>query len=620
MSVDPGFQKTTSLSDDTGLGALILKKKKTAGVKIAALTTGLIISSAAVAGDIIPPKSYTTTPGGINIADGSFVYSVTDLSIGTLKLERFHRTGYPNYQPNNAPFGVNLSHNFDIYVAANPQPLVGGNYNLPIVHIGASASGVYKQSKSTFASIQANNVDAQSANLTWSGNDSWTGGNYIYTDQAGNVHTFSRTVDAGLLKPGDSQRVTQIAFADGRLRTFSYNSSKQLKLVEDSSGYAIVFDYNGSGDISAACGFNRASTYVSVSSTCTGAPIKTTYGYTSGYLTSAVDVNNQTTTYSNSGPGIACIKPPGFTSCTITNTYLGARVSSQALLGGGTWGVSGWDPTELNDSEKPAPYDGHNEAGVTDPAGKGTSLTFTKTSPSSITDPLGRITRFQYEGAVQFTYVGTYYHDGSLLREATLPEGNKYQAEYNAPYNAISKQALIDKSGPGASDQVQIYGYGSCVTSPGTRQNCAKPIWVQDAKGNRTNYSYASHGGVLSEMKPAPTSGAARPLKLTSWVQKYAYVKNSGGSLVPAASAIWMLSSETECQTAAGGNTPVCDGAAPQRMTTYEYGADGTANNLNVRGVVVSADGQSRRTCYSYDDFGNRISQTTPRAGLTSCP
>lgn len=32
----------------------------------------------ALAQDAIPPKIYSTMPGGINVSDGSFVYSMTD--------------------------------------------------------------------------------------------------------------------------------------------------------------------------------------------------------------------------------------------------------------------------------------------------------------------------------------------------------------------------------------------------------------------------------------------------------------------------------------------------------------------------------------------------------------
>src|SRR3546814_874477 len=76
----------------------------------------------------------------------------------------------------------------------------------------------------------------------------------------------------------------------------------------------------------------------------------------------------------------------------------------------------------------------------------------------------------------------------------------------------------------------------------------------------------------------------------------------------------------TECQTAAGSSSPVCDSGAPQRLTTYQYGANGTANNLLVRGVTVSADGVMLRTCYGYDALGRKISETKPNANLSTCP
>jgi YD repeat-containing protein len=108
---------------------------------------------------------------------------------------------------------------------------------------------------------------------------------------------------------------------------------------------------------------------------------------------------------------------------------------------------------------------------------------------------------------------------------------------------------------------------------------------------------------------------------VNTYTQRYAYIKNSGGTLVAAASPIWVKSTETECQTVTGSSpAAVCDGAAPQKTTTYEYGATGTGQSLLVKGMVVTADSTSLRTCYGYDQWGNKISETTPRAGLASCP
>ena len=47
----------------------------------AVVLTAIGAAQPACAQDVIPPKVYSTTPGGVNVADGSFVYSVTD---GTL--------------------------------------------------------------------------------------------------------------------------------------------------------------------------------------------------------------------------------------------------------------------------------------------------------------------------------------------------------------------------------------------------------------------------------------------------------------------------------------------------------------------------------------------------------
>ena len=90
--------------------------------------------------------------------------------------------------------------------------------------------------------------------------------------------------------------------------------------------------------------------------------------------------------------------------------------------------------------------------------------------------------------------------------------------------------------------------------------------------------------------------------------------------MVASATPVSMPATETQCQTVAGSTAPLCDPAAPQLSVTYEYGADGTADNLLLRGKMVSADGQSRRTCYRYDAQANQIAETKPRAGLASCP
>jgi hypothetical protein len=134
--------------------------------------------------DIIPPKVIATTPGGINVADGSLQYSVTDLALGTLKLDRFYRTS--RQQPNDPSFGTNFSNNFDIYVAYRSSP-TSPTYRT--VHLGNGASGSYAYYNAS--TIVPDNMDAEKGQLTQSGSQ------FIYidnSDASGTIYTFSATV------------------------------------------------------------------------------------------------------------------------------------------------------------------------------------------------------------------------------------------------------------------------------------------------------------------------------------------------------------------------------------------------------------------------------------------
>jgi hypothetical protein len=594
------------------------KRRRIVLALAAVMPLGLFIAMRAHA-DIIPPKNYAVTPGGINVADGSLAYSVTDLALGAMKLERFYRTS--RQQPNDPPFGTNFSSNFDIYITAAPKGGNPGGPRYPIVHMGNRASGVYSHSPPSTV-VGSFNLDAQRGNLSYSGK-------YVYVDNSdasGTVYTFSATVQAsGMLWAANSRKIERIDFPDGRRQTFTY-SGTNLKLVEDTAGYAMVFDYDGNGDVTAACAFNRSQTYVSASSTCAGAVLKTTYGYSvtlsKPYLTSVTNPLSQVTNYSNNNWGMTCVRPPGFATCTISHSNHAARIVTQSLQDGGAWVTSGMGPDYLNNPDENYDYDCSNETSITDPNNVVTYQSFTKTSPCSITDALGYTTSFVYEGAHLNNDIGGVYTDGTFLKEATYPEGNKYQAQYLGPFRSVTTETMLPKPGSGLTSISKTYGYATffCTTLPATYQNCAKPIWIRDPKNNQTDFTYGPHGGLLTEISPAPTAGASRPLKVNSYVQKFAYIKNSGGSLVPAATGIWMLSTATQCQTVAGSSTPTCDSGGPQIVTTYQYGADGTADNLLVRGAAVTANGQTRRTCFGYDPFSRRISETKPNAGLGACP
>jgi hypothetical protein len=587
--------------------------------------TALFTAQPGLANDNIPPKVETTSPGGVNLPDGSFRYQVTDMSIGPLALERFVLS--PSPVPTDYTFnGANMTNNFDIFVAPNSIKPVPAPYNMPkeyhpIVHLGAGASGMYLQSNppgSTASTLGALNFDGNAGNLSWSGTA------YTYSDRDGVVYAFNASVPA-MAGSTPSQRVSTITYPDGHVRTFTYDANNHLKMVSDSSGYAIIFDWTGSGTadaISAACGFDLSQNYVTATSTCSGATLKVSYGYTSGVLTSFTDILGQVTTYTwqavpNGGNLITCIKPPGYSSCKVQNFQDGAGYGAiyQQIMADGTVWTSGTDAAFVLNDPEVMPTGCSVSAGYGDPNGKSFGGAFEKSSPCYLTDANGHTTTYTWTGGtIQEIWAPPSINEGTMLANATMPEGDQYLAEYSASaFNSVTKQTWKAKPGSGLPDRVVLSSYAlQCAP-----QYCAKIGTTTDPKGNVTNYDYYSWGGAKSEMEPAPTAGAARPLKLNSYVQKYPYIKNSGGSLVAGPNQIWVPDTETLCQTIAGSSTPTCDSGAPITVTTYEYGANGTADNLLVRGKVVTSGGVSLRTCFGYDAQGNKIWETSPR-GTTS--
>ena len=196
------------------------------------------------------------------------------------------------------------------------------------------------------------------------------------------------------------------------------------------------------------------------------------------------------------------------------------------------------------------------------------------------------------------------------------PEGGKTVVTWDLANRNVTSMRKVAKSGSGLADLLTSATY-NCTYRP----SCAKPTSITDPSNAVANYTYDPvHGGILSEMQPAPANGAARPLKLYSYAQRYAWVDNGAGTLVPASVPVWVLTGNTVCQSAAGSSSAVCDGAAVQTVTTCEFGASGTAQSLLVKGQVVSSGGTALRTCYTYDTAGRKLSETRPLGTGATCP
>jgi hypothetical protein len=201
-------------------------------------------------------------------------------------------------------------------------------------------------------------------------------------------------------------------------------------------------------------------------------------------------------------------------------------------------------------------------------------------------------------------------------------------AEYqNTAYNRITKAKAFGKR-----EEVYVYDGRANVTSNGlttagfdvTCSNiltCNRPNWVRDPAGNQTDYVFSPvHGGLVSAT--APVVNGIRPQTRYEYVQRSPWVRSTSSGWVQVAPAIWVKSAESFCRTSAATGNPVapCAIAGDEVRTLYEYGPDAGPNNLVVRGIAVTADRQTRRTCLGYDRHLRKISETLPAGTAVSCP
>ncbi len=198
---------------------------------------------------------------------------------------------------------------------------------------------------------------------------------------------------------------------------------------------------------------------------------------------------------------------------------------------------------------------------------------------------------------------------------------NGQPAPFNYTYDGRGNVTALTRTAATGSGLANIVRSAVYPTTCVNIVTCNKPTSVTDANGNTTSYTYdPNHGGVLTETLSAGANGI-QPQKRYSYAQMSAYYLNASGALVASPNPVWVPTQESECKSGAASGSG-CALAGDDIRKTYLYGAAGTVNNLLLHGVIEDSapGGKALTTCYGYDVNGNKISQTQPRAGLTSCP
>ncbi|WP_066793540.1 hypothetical protein [Sphingomonas soli] len=608
------------------------------------LACASLLASTAAAQDKEPaPKIDSTSPGGVSYGTGAFTYEVPVLSIGSggfpQALQLSHQYRSDGARDPSTAWTTNLDTRIsatrtDTVMESTCPPYCNpGDYtwswNLVIGHrsasfykVGAGAGpGPYTPTQ----------LDGSS--LTYIPSGAYAG-KHLYTSSDGAEMVLDLPTGGGTSGP-------PLSWTEADGTTIAYGASS----ISTNRGVAI-FRENGTGK---TCAINLTQYYLPALSACpSGVPTSTQGG--SGNITTITNSSGGTytftygtDTYDGDDGHLLCVTEPDQSGCTISNTYDDCdgygyladgdlnwngsrdRVTAQSFATGETIAYSYLESEYSPGVPRTAcrmnlqttmTRDGQNVVvGLSNVGG-----------PTSIQNELGKTSTLSYTGP------SVTYADFTRPLKYTAPEGNSVEYTYDARGN-ITETRRKKKTGASEADIVTSATYpSSCSASGISAKNCNKPATVTDANGNVTSYTYSDvHGGVLTETGPAVqvngTGSAISPVKRYAYAQRYAWIKNSGGTFSQAATPVWVLTEERSCRTTATVSNACSGGANDEVIVSYDYGPDTglVGNNLWLRGKTVTAydttltSVTSLRTCYGYDAQGNKIWETTPRAGLSAC-
>ncbi|HMC92255.1 MAG TPA: DUF6531 domain-containing protein [Allosphingosinicella sp.] len=594
-----------------------------------ALALAALLASGSGLAQIVPPRHDTQSAAGVSYRNGSFSYAERDLSIGGegqqgLTLERSYNS---SVEVGTDFLSQGWTHSLVSYVSSQPMPINPDDPHPPtaqhkpfVYHVtfgGRSIGfkgGSFNPSTGGPVGVYAP-VNPSGDALVFNGTTS--AGYYTFTSQDGTVVNFT---------PGTGAQISNVTYPDGTHLDYTYNLTGAVRSVISNRGLAMLFESPNK-----VCAVNLAYSYVTATSSCPSDAQTATYGYTSGahhqLLTSATK-NGATRSYSYGGyDHLTCIQDPGQTICRIQNSYsvcpsdpnnqvsdnqtrLHDSVTSQTDGSGKTYQYSySADSCTLWFGSDYRPFQTITSTSTVNGTAVTSAQVNTASMPLSLTDPISRTTGIAYQPN------GAWNLEKVLPSQVTRSEGDIDVFSYDARGNIIAK-TTTPKPGSGLASIVVSASYPDPCTNVVT---CNKPDYAVDANGNRTDFTYdATHGGVLTETGPADASGV-RPVKRHAYAQRYAWIKNSGGGYSQAATPVWVKTEERTCRSSATVGNACAAGSSDEVVTSYDYGPDSGPNNLWLRGLVVTADGQSRRVCYGYDRDGNKISETKARAGLATC-
>ncbi|MEH3098733.1 hypothetical protein [Sphingomonas adhaesiva] len=569
---------------------------------------------------LTPPEAMALSPYNVDLKSGSYKVDVRLLAVGDpaqggMEFRRITR----NYGPG-VPMGkmAQFNHNWDIRFKKTGS---GSNRYVSVTMSGVTHT--FKEPLANGSQQCAIGAEYKCLARVASGSNYY----YIMSEKSG------RLVESQVISASGIGLASKITDPDGTVYSLAYDAlgpgngvsgPARLLRVVSNRGYALIFENApNSGDysfVSKVCALNLSITALPSGGLCPSGAVAVLYGYSGQVLTSEQDPSGAVWGFSSTFSGPVNQFTEQFTRPGGASPYLSViysydfdytqpAVIQQAFAGGPIVSYN-WDTANSDDAPiglLPSYFSVNGEATTVQVgAWRPNAYTPLKFSPGpeAVTDALGRTTYYDYcLSSCSKPY----------LRKVTFPDGKITNINRDG-YGGVTSITNVAPTGSGLANIVRsaTYDYANAKAME-------KPVTITDANGNVTDFSYSyDHGGILTETQPAVNG--IRPQKRFEYSQRYAWIKNSSGGYAQAASPIWVLVRERYCRASAASGSTCAGGSADEVVTDYDYGPDTGPNTLVLRGVTVSADGQSLRTCYGYDSMARKISETRPRAGLSSCP
>jgi RHS repeat-associated protein len=457
------------------------------------------------------------------------------------------------------------------------------------------------------------------------------GGGYTLTLSDGTVAFYDGTLSTHVPYLANGGLISTITRPDGEVITYTYTTiqmpglayARRLQSVNNNLGYQLHFEYTSntwSADwyrLAKVVALNNAVEYCApTANSCSLSSTwpSLTFGGTLVSDETITDSIGRVTHFLFTGGYLTGIRrPTSGSGQNVTITWDGSIEPAQVTSlsnGDGTWEYDLTPPP--SGPIIPVQYD--ITTTITDPLDRETEVVTRSTLLNTPTER--RITRvMSVTNALSQTIEYGYNGDWRLNR-IEQPEHNEVRYTYDTRGNILTRREY-NKDGSAYLGAGMTAVYGDCSSI----YTCNQPTSITDARGSVWTFEYESaHGGVREITGPAvdvPGVGSVQPQTSYEYDELTAWLKNSSGSIVAAASAVWRQIETSQCSVSAS-----CDGQATEVLTTttYQNGSSSLASNI-LPLTVVNGAGDSSLTAMvttTWTDLGDPATVADPLSNVTT--